>query len=83
MRWSASTTAPQAPLEVQAEIAKLELGVQKLDRLQLRIDGTAAEHRIAIDGASPVRPPRWIDLMHGADSRRAAARSSSCAPRAA
>ena len=60
--------APQAPLEVQAEDREARTRRAKLDRLQLRIDGTAAEHRIAIDGASPVRPPRWIDLVHGADS---------------
>ncbi|MBK6862879.1 MAG: hypothetical protein IPG91_04565 [Ideonella sp.] len=68
LRWTASSAAPQAPLDVQADLDRLDLGVQKIDSLRLRIAGSTAAHRIVLDGATPARPPRWLDLLHGADS---------------
>lgn len=68
LRWSASSLSPQAPLALQADFEGLDLGLQKIDRMRLRIDGSAAAHRIALDGTTPARPPRWLDLLHGADS---------------
>ena len=67
LRWKASTAA-QAPLEVLAEIDQLGADPQKLDSLRLSVTGTAADHLVQLDAASPVRPPRWIDLLHGADA---------------
>jgi len=67
LRWSVSTAA-QAPLEVQAEIDQLVIGMQRLDTLRLTVQGSLADHRIALSAASPVRPPKWIDLLQGADS---------------
>ncbi len=67
VRWTAST-APQAPFELLAEIDQLGRDVQRLDSLRLTVQGTAAAHRIALDAASPVRPPKWLDLLHGAET---------------
>ena len=67
-RWTASTVTPQAPLDVQAEVQQLDLGTQKFDSLRLHVEGTTTAHRVTIDGATPARPPKWIDLLHGADS---------------
>jgi translocation and assembly module TamB len=75
LRWTAST-APQAPLDVQAEIEQLGVGAQKLDSLRLTVQGTAAEHRIALSAASPVQPPKWVDLLHGIDTAAVAARAA-------
>ena len=75
MRWTAST-APQAPLDVQAEVEQLRFGVQKLDSLSLTMQGTAADHRLTLSAASPVRPPRWIDLLHGAETAGVADRAA-------
>ncbi len=50
--------------------------VQKLDSLRLSVQGTAAEHRIVLSAASPVQPPRWIDLLHGADASVRAAEAA-------
>lgn len=66
LRWTVST-APDAPLDIQLDVDRLEHEVQKLDKLRLTVQGSAAQHRIALDAESPVRPPRWIDLLHGAD----------------
>ncbi len=67
LRWTVST-APQAPLEVQAEIEQLARDAQKLDSLHLSVQGTTADHRIALSAASPVRPPKWFDLLYNGDA---------------
>jgi translocation and assembly module TamB len=64
-------TLPQAPLDLQIELTQGSVGVRKLDSLTLAMKGTTAEHRIAIDAASPVRPPSWVDTLHGAAPRAA------------
>ena len=65
VRWALGS-APQAPLDVQVELAQGSVGVRKLDSLTLGLQGTTAAHRITIDAASPVRPPAWLDALHGA-----------------
>ena len=67
LRWTASTAA-QAPLEVQAEMEEFGTDAQRADSLHLSVTGTAADHRIQLTAASPVRPPRWMDVLHGADT---------------
>ncbi|HMN75570.1 MAG TPA: translocation/assembly module TamB domain-containing protein [Burkholderiaceae bacterium] len=63
--WTLGST-PQAPLDVKLEVAQAGAGVRKLDKLGAQLQGTWARHRIAIDAESPVRPPLWLDQLHGA-----------------
>ncbi|MEO8122719.1 MAG: translocation/assembly module TamB domain-containing protein [Burkholderiales bacterium] len=65
LQWTLGST-PQAPLDVRLEVAQAGTGVRKLDSLSALLQGTLAEHRITIDAASPVRPPLWLDQLHGA-----------------
>lgn len=67
LRWTVAS-APQAPLDILAEVDQLSLGVQKLDSVRLTVQGTAADHRIELSAGSPAKPPRWIDQLHGADT---------------
>ncbi|MBE2241538.1 MAG: translocation/assembly module TamB domain-containing protein [Burkholderiaceae bacterium] len=65
LEWTLGST-PQAPLDVKLEVAQAGAGVRKLDKLGAQLQGTWARHRIAIDAESPVRPPLWLDQLHGA-----------------
>ena len=65
LEWTLGST-PQAPLDVRLDVGKAGEGLRKLDRLSAQLQGTLAEHRITIDAASPVRPPLWLDQLHGA-----------------
>ena len=62
LRWTLGT-APGAPIDVLAEVEQLAAGVQKLDSLRLAIQGTAEDHTLTLNAASPARPPRWIELL--------------------
>ena len=64
-RWTVGTQ-PQAPLDLNVELTQGHVGARRLDSLTLTMQGTTAEHRIAIDASSPVRPPSWVDILHGA-----------------
>ena len=66
--WTLGST-PQAPLDVKLELAQVGAGVRKLDKLTALLQGTLAKHRIAIDAESPVRPPLWLDQLHGAQGK--------------
>lgn len=66
--WTLGST-PQAPLAVKLEVAQAGAGVRKLDKLSALVQGTLAKHRIAIDAESPVRPPLWLDQLHGARAK--------------
>ena len=79
VRWAASTAA-HAPLDVQAEIEQMSFDAQKLDSLRLTALGTTAEHRIALSAASPVRPPKWIELLQGVEGAALAGQTGSPAP---
>lgn len=65
LQWTLGST-PQAPLDVRLDLAQAGAGVRRLDSLSVLLQGTLAEHRIAIDAASPARPPPWVDQLHGA-----------------
>jgi translocation and assembly module TamB len=55
-----------APLALHLDGEQLALGALRADTLQARIDGSLAEHRVAIDLLTPLRPPAWADALLGA-----------------
>ena len=68
LQWTLGST-PQAPLDIRLDVAQAGVGARKLDRVSVLLQGTLAEHRIAVDAESPVRPPAWVDQLHGAPAR--------------
>ena len=57
-----------APLALHLDGEQLTLGALRADTLQARIDGSLAEHRVAIDLLTPLRPPAWADALLGAQA---------------
>jgi translocation and assembly module TamB len=55
----------KAALDLQADAEGLLFGGLRADTLQARVDGSLAEHRIALDLQSPLRPPAWADPLLG------------------
>ena len=64
-RWQAGSDA-QAPLALQLDAKALTSGVHRADSLQLRLDGSLAAHRLALDVSSPLQPPAWADALTAA-----------------
>ncbi len=68
LRWTLGST-PGAPLDVRLEVAQAGAGARRLDKLGASLQGTLAKHSIAIDAESPLRPPLWLDQLHGAPGK--------------
>jgi translocation and assembly module TamB len=56
----------RAPLDLQLDGEKLTFDRLRADTLNLRVEGSLTEHRIAVDLQSPLRPPAWADSLIGA-----------------
>ena len=54
-----------APLAATLDAQQLQVQGIRADKLQLQIEGSLAEHRIALELQSPVRPPAWADAPLG------------------
>ena len=87
-RWRLGS-APDAPLEVEAELRELSLRdagepTRTLASAQLQLHGSLAEHRLTLDAASPARPPAWLDALRAETpaADKAAANGSALALRA-
>lgn len=64
LRWSLAAdalTRRDAPLRLAVDADALAFGAQRVQRLRLQVDGSAAAHRFEIDATSPLRPPAWTD----------------------
>ena len=55
----------QAPLLLQLDGEQVLFDTLRADSLQARIDGSLAEHRLALEVQSPIRPPAWTDTWLG------------------
>ncbi|MFN0185806.1 MAG: translocation/assembly module TamB domain-containing protein [Aquabacterium sp.] len=55
-----------APLRLALKAEGLDMGGQRLDRIDAQIDGRLGDHRIALTVDSPVRPPAWTETLLGA-----------------
>ncbi len=55
----------QAALTAQLDVDQASIDAWSLDTLQLRLDGSLAEHRLTLDLQSPLRPPAWTDPWLG------------------
>jgi translocation and assembly module TamB len=55
----------QAPLLLQLDGEQVAFDTLRADSLQARIDGSLAEHQLALDVQSPLRPPAWTDTWLG------------------
>jgi translocation and assembly module TamB len=59
--------APAAPLELHVEASDLAAGAEpqgpRIAKAQLNLEGSLAEHRIALDASSPARPPAWVETL--------------------
>jgi len=57
-----------APLELALAVKGLQHGMQQLDELQLRVDGSPRAHRISARAETPARPPAWSENLVGSAS---------------
>ena len=64
LNWRAGTANDDA-LSLQLDARGLVQGMQRLDLLQAKIDGSLREHRLDIQLESPVRPPAWAESLLG------------------
>lgn len=55
----------KAPLVVKIDGDQLAFNDGRIDTLLARIEGSLADHRIAFNAASPLRPPAWTDTLLG------------------
>lgn len=67
--WQFSGLDVNAPLTLHLRASDLSQGAQKLDRLDVTASGTPGTHRVALDAASPLRPPSWTRAVLGDASR--------------
>lgn len=61
-RWQLATTAG-APLEAEVALDGVRQGDARIERVEARIDGTAAAHRLVLQVASDALPPPWVDAL--------------------
>ncbi len=61
-RWTFSGIEPNAPLALQATVIDVAQGQQRVERLQVSLDGTPRAHTLSIEASSPVRPPEWVEV---------------------
>ena len=54
-----------AALAAQLDVEQASINAWSVDTLQLRLDGSLAEHRLTLDVQSPLRPPTWTDPWLG------------------
>ena len=62
--WQIDSAADQ-PLNVQADLAGVALGRQKLERMSGTLKGTLQEHRLTLQAATPLAPPRALETLLG------------------
>ena len=53
------------PLQVQLKAGGLRSGIQQIDQLTAKLDGTLRSHAIRLLVDSPVRPPSWAENLLG------------------
>lgn len=83
-RWQLAPHELQAPLALQLDAHGLALGTRRVQRVQARLQGTAASHQLQLDADASLRPPDWmIAAQQGRAADAAAARAASDAPAAA
>ncbi len=54
-----------ATLAVQFDGEQLTFDALRADTLQMRVEGSLAEHRLTLEAQSPVRPPTWTNALLG------------------
>lgn len=64
-RWNVQTGRADAPLSVTLAAEAVAHGEQRLDRLRAELAGSLAAHTLALDAATPLRPPAWSDALVG------------------
>jgi translocation and assembly module TamB len=67
LRWQFGGNA-DAPLELALNAKGLQHGVQRIDELQARVDGTLSAHRVSALVDTPARPPAWAENLVGSAS---------------
>ncbi len=63
-RWMTGDQA-EAPLELTLSAQALELAPWRLDRVQARVSGSLAQHRLELDVEGPARPAAWTEGVLG------------------
>ncbi len=54
-----------APIDVQIALADAAWDARRIATARIDLRGSAAEHRLSVDAASPLRPPAWLEMLHG------------------
>lgn len=63
-RWQLGSRAND-PLTLSLDLRALSQGVQRLDTLSLRAEGSAASHKLRLQADSPARLPAWTENLLG------------------
>ena len=66
-RWQFGAS-DDAPLVLSLNAKGLQQGAQRIDDLQVRVDGTPRSHRITAQAETPARPPAWSENLVGTNS---------------
>jgi translocation and assembly module TamB len=61
---------PDAPLELKADLDKLQQGAQKAERIHADLGGTLRSHRLLLQADTAARPPAWADSLLGNAAQR-------------
>jgi translocation and assembly module TamB len=64
-QWRFGGLVAEAPLGLQLDASGLAQGERRLQRLQARLDGTLAAHRLSLQAESPLQPPAWAGAAPG------------------
>ena len=63
--WKLGTSA-DSPVDLKADLSGLVVAEASVERADLKLSGTAREHRIELSADSSVLPPAWTDALTGA-----------------
>ncbi|WP_418316071.1 translocation/assembly module TamB domain-containing protein [Piscinibacter sakaiensis] len=73
-------TSPDSPVDLKADIAGLVTAAAAVERADLKLSGTAREHRIELSADSSMLPPAWTDALTGATTAVAKAGKPAAIP---
>jgi translocation and assembly module TamB len=57
-----------SPLALTVNAKGLQQGVQRVDDVQVKVDGTPRAHRVTAQAETPARPPAWSENLVGTNS---------------
>jgi translocation and assembly module TamB len=62
-QWNLTSDGGNAPLLLDLQASDITSGVQRVEQLVAKLEGTLAEHRLQLRATSSARPPAWADAL--------------------